>query len=230
MHWERLRRLTGKTALRRLGAGHQPIRTEITMVKLLRVASFFLILASPIAASGAVINFEDLSHGTVVTNQYAGLGATFGPGNFGVVGGISEGDPGNWDLDGTNGPHFLGFNGPYDQTITWSSDINGFSLDVSRSLGSGAGNTFTLTGLQNGVIVDSEVVALGAINTWTTVTLTGLFDEIQWVGAGAGFHPFGVDNLVFNQVVPEPSVLALSGLVVAAFGVRRFRRGARRQA
>lgn len=187
-----------------------------------------LVAASPMAALAGVINFDDLPNGTVVSNQYAGVGATFGSGNFSVIGGLSEGDPGNWGLEGTNGPHFLGFNGSpsYAQAINWLSDINGFSLDVSRSAGSQAGDTFTLTGLLNGLIVDTETLSLASINTWTTVALTGTFDEIQWNGTGSSFHPFGVDNLVFNAAqVPEPGSLALLGLgfVGVLVSIRRFK-------
>lgn len=177
-----------------------------------------VLLLLGVSAQAAVIDFEDLAHGTDVTNQYAGSGVTFTPTHFSVVGGLAEGDPGNWGLQGTNGSHFLGFNGnpTYHQTMTFSLDIFSISMDVARSNGSSAGNTFTLEGYLNGFLQASQTIVLGAINSWTTIGLTGTFDEIVWVGDGSGFHPYGVDNIEFSAAVPSPSTLAimLIGLVV----------------
>lgn len=187
---------------------------------LFKVLSTSAFVASAFAFSGTAhaiaINFDDLPNGTQVNNQYSALGATFSQTNWGVVGGMSEGDPGNWSLDGTNGPHFLGFNGSpsYMQSILWANQITGFSLDVSRSNGSSVNDSFTLIGLLNGSTVDSQTVSLTTINTWTTVKLVGTFNEIQWYGSGSDFHPYGVDNLVSSPVpVPAAAWLLGSGLL-----------------
>jgi hypothetical protein len=170
-------------------------------------------------AWGSTIDFEDLVNGTKVTTQYSALGATFTDSHFAVVGGIYEGDPGNWDLDGTNGSHFLGFNGnpSYTQMITWDEDVFDLSLDVSRSNGSQSGDTFTVTGLLDGLVVDSQMITLAAINTWSSITLVGTFDEVQWGGAGTGFHPYGVDNIQFSAV-PIPAAAWLFGSALAGLG------------
>jgi hypothetical protein len=152
------------------------------------------------------------------------LGATFSATNAGTWGGLSNGDPGAWGLEGTNGPQFLGFNGPYAETVTFASAVNGFSADFSPSGGSVDG-TITLSAFKGVTLIDSTVVTLGPINTWSTLSLNDSgITSVTWSGAGTGFHPFGVDNVVFNaSAIPEPSSLVFIGvglLALAAGGTR----------
>ena len=79
-------------------------------------------------------------------NRYAYMGVTFDATDDGTTwGGLGNGDPGNWDLEGTNGSTFMGMNGnSYGLTMNFASDIAGFSLDASRSLGSDNGDTPTV--------------------------------------------------------------------------------------
>lgn len=186
-------------------------------------------------ASAAVITFDefpaDNTNGGLPAGRYASLGVTFVTTDDGTTwGGLSNGDPGNWDLEGTNGPIFSGFNGgSYALSMLFNTDVSNFALDVSRSLGSSPGNTFTLEGYNNGVLVESHTVTLGPINQWQTVSLSNIVDETRWSGAGSGFHPFGVDNVQWSaaQAIPEPSSLALFGLATVSaagyFGWRRKR-------
>jgi hypothetical protein len=145
--------------------------------------------------------------------RYAYLGVTFAGTDDGTTwGGISNGDPGNWDLEGTNGPIFSGFNGSsYAMTLTAGDSFLNFMLDVSRSNGSSSFDTFTLEGYVNNSLVETTTVPLPTINDWTTVGLTLPADEVRWFGTGAGFHPFGIDNLNFD-VVPEPAGIALAAI------------------
>jgi hypothetical protein len=179
-------------------------------------------------ARATVITFDDLPNNTVVTNQYAGFGVLFEGTAFGVKGGISEGDSGNWGLEGTNGPHFLGFNGnpSYSETLSFTSVIESFSLDAARSNGSSAGDQFMLEGFLQGSLGDSQTITFGAINSWTTVSLTGQFDQIVLTGIGQDVHPYGVDNLIFEKVVPEPASkwTALGGLIFLAAALAWKRR------
>lgn len=190
-----------------------------------------LLAAGP--ASSAVITFDEFpaddNSGAMPAGRYAILGVTFVAADEGATwGGITNGNPGNWELEGTNGPIFSGFNGgSYSIQMLFVGDIAGFALDVSRSSGSATGDTFTLEGYNNGALVESIAgLALGPINNWATVSLTQVVDEVRWFGSGQGFHPFGIDNVQWRDAgrVPEPGILGLlgfAGLLAGWFGRRR---------
>lgn len=182
-------------------------------------------------ASAITITFDEFAadniNGPMPANRYSGLGITFVATDDGTTwGGNSNGNPGNWGIEGTAGPIFSGFNGQSSGLTTlFSSPVSGFMLDVSRSNGSSVGQQFTLEGYFNGGLVDSVTVALGAINSWTTVSLNGVIDETRWIGQ-ASFHPYGVDNVRWNaaRAVPDAaSTLTLLGLALAGLGGLRHR-------
>ncbi len=170
------------------------------------------------AAGGGSINFEefpaDNDNGTIPPDRYAGIGVTFvGTDDSSTWAGNSNGDPGGWDLEGTNGPAFAGFNGAsYGVTVLFDSDVSGFSLDVSRSSGSSDGDV-TVEGYNDGLLVDSMTVTLGDINIWSTLSLNGSIDEVVLFGTGSGFHPFGVDNLQWSAGSDCPWDLNNDGVV-----------------
>ncbi|MBI1923023.1 carboxypeptidase regulatory-like domain-containing protein [Candidatus Poribacteria bacterium] len=158
--------------------------------------------------SAATISFEEIppanSNCCYLTEEYAHLGIHFITTDDGSIwGGLSNGDPGNWDLEGTNGPAFLGFNGSsYSLETTFDTPITNFSLDVSRSNGSQAGNTFTLELYHDATLLDSITVTLTDINQWTTVSSTvSDVNRTVWFGTGSGFHPFGIDNVQWLTAV-----------------------------
>lgn len=202
------------------------------MSRLVVCAAAFALLSIVGVAGGAVITFDEFPadnvNGPMPADRYAYLGVTFlGTDDGSTWGGISNGDPGNWDLEGTNGPIFSGYNGSsYSMTVT-TGYIRDFRLDVSRSLGSIALDTFTLNGYYGGTLVESITVPLHDINVWTTVALTQNVDEVSWSGAGRQFHPYGIDNLNWNSTaVPEPTTLliwSLLGGLGIAFGCWRRR-------
>ena len=188
------------------------------------------------SASAAVITFDEFApantNGVIPSNRYASLGVTIQATDDGsTFGGIANGDPGNWDLNGTNGAIFSGFNGPsYSMSFLFASDITTFSLDAARAAGSSDG-TITLYGYLNGSLTSSNSVVLGAINSWSTVGLMGLFDQVTVTGTGTGFHPFGIDNVNFSSgpvagPVPEPGTWAMMLLGFGGVGMtmRRSRR------
>jgi len=192
--------------------------------------SFFLFLLLGFAGivNANVITFEefaaDNNNGPMPAGRYAGLGVTFVATDDGTTwGGISLGDPGNWGIDGTNGSIFSGFNGDSDGLgMLFSSVISNFSLDTSRSNGSANGDTFTLDGYLNNVLLDSVTITFGNINVWSTVALANSYDEIRFYGTGNGFNPFGVDNIRWNAVeTPEPMTLALMGLGLFGLGLSK---------
>jgi hypothetical protein len=150
----------------------------------------------------ANIDFEDYPDGTPVTEQYSALGVHFDGTAYAIVGGLAEGDPGNWHLEGTAGSHFLGFNGgSYSDVLSFDLPLNSFSLDVSRSNGSAGGDSFTLTSYLDGEVVESIDTVLPAINTWVTVSIEdSWFDELMVQSLGSSFRPYGIDNLIFGMV------------------------------
>lgn len=201
------------------------------LLKTLPAAALLLGLMTP--AMAAVITFDefaaDNTNGGIPAARYAYLGVTFTSTDDGsTFGGLGAGDPGNWGLMGTNGSTFSGYNGSsYGAGMLFGSDVTGVSLDASRSNGSAAGSTFTLEGWLDGALVDTETVTFGDINTWSTVSLTGNFDELRWSGAGAGFHPFGVDNIRWDAAtsVSAPGTLLVAGLALGLLGATRRRAG-----
>lgn len=185
-------------------------------------------------AGADTINFDEFpatNNNVPLTVLYAGMGVTFGTDNSGTWGGNSNGDPGNWDLEGTNGPQFLGNNGlnngsTYVTSIFFATSVANVSVDVSRSNGSSPGQTLTASAFDGATLLGSTTVTLGPINTWTTISL--MFEGIDSVildGSQTGFSPYGVDDLNFNvsAAVPEPASLTLLLVGTLFFGWRRFR-------
>lgn len=195
----------------------------------------YIIAASIVACAPAMaglITFDEFApdngNGGIPANRYAYMGVTFNTTDDGSTwGGNSNGNPGNWGLEGTNGPIFSGYNGAsYNAGISFASSVTGVSLDASRSNGSQQGDTYTLEGWLSGALVDSMSVIFGAINDWSTLSLAGTYDELRWSGAGPNFHPYGVDNIRWDNAVPEPGSLLLAALALGAMGAigRRTRR------
>jgi hypothetical protein len=75
--------------------------------------------------------------------------------------------------------------------------VEGFQLDVARAAGSSLGAHFTLVGFRNGEWVEEAYVDLGlmGIDEWSTAALSQPVDEVQMLGTGEGWQPFGVDNV-----------------------------------
>lgn len=194
----------------------------------------FAALTPHSAMAGSVINFEEFpainNNGTLPASAYNSLGVTFqGTDDGSTFGGNGAGNPGNWGLEGTNGSTFAGFNGnSYALNLLFAAPVAAFSVDASRANGSSNG-TITITGFFNGAIAGTNAVNLGAINQWSTLSLAGVFDQINISGTGSGFHPFGIDNIQFESVqsaVPEPATWAtmLLGFGLIGGAMRSVRR------
>jgi len=165
------------------------------------ITSLVVLFALPVAAG--TINFDEHapanSNRVLLSEEYADMGVHFMVTDDGSVwSGLSDGDPGGWLLEGTNGSAFAGFNGrSYEMTILMDEAVENFSLDVARSGGSSEAATFTLTGFLAGTLVEDVVVDIGtmAINQWTTASLSQPVDEVHLIGSSGLREPFGVDNL-----------------------------------
>jgi hypothetical protein len=116
---------------------------------------------------------------------------------------MSRGDPGGWELEGSNGPTFAGFNGDsFRLAATFDAPVPAFSLDVSAASGADPGGSFAIEGYRAGALVERNAVTLAAINQWTTVALTREVDQVVVVGDTNGWHPFGIDNLRWGVDAP----------------------------
>jgi hypothetical protein len=166
-------------------------------------------------AAADTISFDEIpatnTNWLLLSNEYAHMGVQFLAVDDGAVwSGISDGDPGGWDLEGTNGTNFVGFNGrSYMLTMLLDKAVEGFQLDVARASGSSAGAHFTLVGFRNGEWVEEVYVDLGVygINEWSTAELVQPVDEVQMLGTGDGWQPFGVDNARWGGEGGGPSAL-----------------------
>jgi|GEM_PF-2301257 len=164
------------------------------------LVSLAVLLALPAAAG--TIDFDENppanSNWIFLSDEYAHLGVHFVATDDGNVwSGLTDGDPGGWMLEGTNGSAFAGFNGrSYSMTALFDEAVEGLRLDVARSNGSSPAAGFTLAGFRDGAAVEEVFVDLGAmaINQWATAALTEPVDEVQFIGSG-GREPFGIDNL-----------------------------------
>lgn len=186
----------------------------------LTVIAAGLLAGLSLTANASVITFDEFApannNNSVLTEEYAALGIHFITTDDGSTwGGNSQGNPGNWGLEGTNGPAFLGFNGSsYSLTANFDAPMGLVSLDVSRSIGSSSGNTFTLDAYSGITLLGSQTVTLGPINSWSTISIAAAgIDNIQMSGSGGWWRPFGVDNLSFTgAVIPAPGALLLAGI------------------
>jgi hypothetical protein len=163
------------------------------------------LLAGPISAS-EVISFEEMPAQNMtaipLSEEYAHLGVHFSsPDDGSTWDGVSNGDPGGWEIEGSNGPTFAGFNGrSYKLTARFDAPVPAFSLDVTAA--SGASTAFALEGYRGGALVERNAVTLGGMNQWMNVALTQEVDQVVIMGSTVGVHPFCIDNLHWGADAP----------------------------
>jgi len=171
-------------------------------------------LFASLAAAGE-IRFDELPAANdnccYLSDEYADQGVLFETTDDGSIwDGMAAGDPGDWELDGTAGPAFLGFNGrSYEATLHFDEPVVGFSMDAARANGSTGYAELRVWGLVEGEIVERAVVPLGAANAWVTASLESEVDAVRWKVLGdSGFRPYGVDHLTWEWAAPpEPEIL-----------------------
>jgi hypothetical protein len=203
------------------------------------VASLLLAAASLApAAQASVINFNDMTGPDTIraygTQTLTTDGFTFkGTSSSYVIGS---------DYNGNNDRGFSPYNGTdfyltYAATTLASATASAFklnSIDVAMWGNYGAGRTATLTGAKVGGGFVTQTVDLNPLanfsnltgNDFTNYSLVG-FDNLSSVTITHNYiGHFAMDNFVVNAAsVPEPSSLALFGLVVAAGAFARRRAG-----
>lgn len=172
-------------------------------------------------ASAAVLTFDDayaaLSDAGNPATFYSSDGVTISGDYFGVIGGLSNGDPGGWGLEGTNGSAFLGCNdgNSCSPTFTFANPVNDVSLDIG--LANHWSATFTVSGYLDGSLVSSDTFTISDPNnrggTWDTFSLNGNVDKVVVTDSfsSPGFA-YGLDNVSFSPAtaaVPEPASWAM---------------------
>jgi hypothetical protein len=166
-----------------------------------------------LSAHAETISFDEIepanNNRDILTDEYAGMGAHFvGTDDGSIWSGMSDGDPGGWAIEGTNGSAFVGLNGrSYELTVLLDQTVEAFRVDVARAQGSTAGAALMVTGFRDGTSVEEMFVDLGsyAINEWSTVELNEDVDEVNWVVTG-GRQPYGLDNLQWGREGSEAMV------------------------
>ena len=161
------------------------------------------VLALVTAPAGAeTIDFEDLPAANdsfqTLSEEYAHMGVHFSSADDGATwAGLSDGDPGGWQLDGTNGSTFMGFDGSsYTALVDFDAPVQEFELDVARGVGSfWRFNTVTVSGFRERRVVEAVAVFLGAVNDWQTISMTQEVDRVHIRGVGFPGYRFGIDNL-----------------------------------
>jgi hypothetical protein len=178
-----------------------------------RVLALALALLGPSVAGAGEISFDEVpavnANSPSLGEEYAAMGVHFVASDDGSLwSGMSGGDPGGWGLEGTNGTAFVGFNGSsYALSVRFDTPVHDVALDVARSAGSRAGDSFAMRGYREGTMVEEQILTLGNINAWSTVALAEEVDEVRCVGMGVRRHPFGIDDLRWTA---EPTTLEVA--------------------
>jgi hypothetical protein len=181
------------------------------------------------SANAAPITFDDFKGRSLETFYAASHGVKIET-NASVWGGNGNGDPGNWNLEGTNGSAFLGCNQGNNCSTTFSlaAPQNGFAFDIGIANNWAA--TFTVKGYLNSVLVDTaalsianQSVGVSPNGTWKTASLAGNLDEVVVTSAFSKGFAFGIDNVNAeagpSAAVPVPAALPLLGAGIAALGL-----------
>ena len=197
------------------------------LVSLLMAAAAAASLATP--AQAEVIDFDDLSNGAIVTNQYAGLGVTFSSeaGAQVIVTAQSLGSSlPNFICSGVGGQ----INCVDDVYVDFASAVSGLTfLAVGDNNVGDIGDVRVFNGaillgmvdiIGDAVVTTPQLVDLTAFAAITRIEIVGVTDA-----AGLGYDDFTFNGT--NGAIPEPGTWAmmLLGFGAVGFAMRRRRAG-----
>ena len=180
----------------------------------------FIVNSTGITSPVTTVTFSEvaLTNGTVVTNQFLGLGVEFGAlsPTDGLYFGSSAGSPGAGLLN-----YFPDTYNPF--VISFSSAVTEAAFEMVTN-----GTTDTFSALLNGIVVETATQITGGFLFYG---FTGIvFDEIRIgiggdVGTGNGRH-MRLDNVQIGAaaLVTEPSTFAIFALGLIGLASRRFKK------
>ncbi len=168
-------------------------------------------------AVAAVFDFEDalsdLGHAGDPANYYQALGLTFNGSYTGVISGVSNGDPGNFNLEGTNGPASLAATSittlGENIELNFSSQLGFLCFDLGAAWFSPAQTPTPLDirirsylGItqQSDVTLTVEDMLKNGEGTWYQQSFSNI-DRVHMESV-AGNGTWAVDNIVTNEACP----------------------------
>ncbi len=190
----------------------------------------FLALIFPLWINAVTINFENLTSGTLVTNQYQSQGVIFSsnyyyPVHDGKIGDVRIPDYGVYDFGGA-GPMSLCYGGVgsiLGIKFVLANGTNAITNSVQFRIGDGdsASETFRVSFFDvNNILLSQNTYTTysGSVNGGVTLSFTNPnIHRIEIAGTGSGSGG-SIDDLIFNttQAIPEPGtcLLLLIGLAV----------------
>jgi hypothetical protein len=189
-----------------------------------RTAMFVAVLgsafASSINAQSTTINFDNVTSGTTISNQYAGVSFS-APAGFRTAAFASP-------LLGISSPNFLcstpvaGFSCVGAFTVDFVNVVESVSVKAVGLDGSGQLMSVGVFGTA-GLLGTLPVIGPGVVNSFVTLNFSS-FGQIKRLEFSANTDGIGFDDLTFSTptVVPEPSTMAL--LTAGVFGIALARR------
>lgn len=198
-------------------------------------------------AGATTINFDELTEGTTLSNQYAGMGVTFTPNAFSGAGSSSSGA--DWasntgmsithslsgDVGSLGSPplvsgmvlhsfgDWLGEDGDASFSVNFAAPINSISMDFAGVFNPADTRIF----IYNGTTLVSTVASSLPSGTTSQLTLSysgGSFTSVV-VAPGSYVDWVAVDNINFSAAaVPEPASYGLMALGLGVLGMARRRR------
>ena len=168
-----------------------------------------LVLSAAPMASGESVDFEELpamnDPFSALSDEYADMGLVFQVSGS-TWSGMSQGDPGGWGLEGSNGPAFLGISGPsYNLAMSFDQPVAAFGFDVARAGGVLAAEVRVLGFRENAFVEEVTLSLPSESNQWQRVELSEDVDMV--IARGSGFAPYGVDNLQWLGASAEAEAL-----------------------
>ena len=159
-----------------------------------------LVAAPPLVGLAEQVSFDEFppsnDPGFEVAEEYADLGLHFMRAGS-TWGGLSAGDPGGWGLEGTLGPAFMGFPGPFfNLVMLFDAPVASLAFDMARAR-EGPPGSMRISGYRDGQLVEEFVVPFpAAVGEWTLVEMSQEVDIL--VGLARDSGPYGIDRLTWS--------------------------------